>query len=59
MQIAIWDPRASSARPQTTLIAPQNMTRLTQVQASYDGHVITAGARNGQVSTSHVWKPMR
>ena len=57
MQVAIWDPRASSARPQTILVAPQNMPQLTQVQASYDGHVITAGARTGQVGSGHMRSP--
>ena len=51
VQVAIWDLRAGSSKRQANLVAPQNMTRLTQVQASSDGHVVIAGARNGHVSS--------
>ena len=50
VQVTIWDPRADSSRRQTTLVAPQNMPQLTQVQVSSDGNVITAGTKNGYVS---------
>ena len=58
VQVVIWDPRADSSRRAITLVAPQSMTQLTQVQVSSDGHVITAGARNGHVSSQHIWAPI-
>ncbi|CAL5224846.1 g7602 [Coccomyxa viridis] len=48
-EVTIWDPRADSSRRQTTLVAPQNMPQLTQVQVSSDGNVITAGTKNGYI----------